>query len=70
MAERVPYTGKHQLCRLLESQCMFLMNHSLHSYTPTMQPGHQFPLTALSHQLLSVSPPNGILLEDCCLAEF
>lgn len=52
-------------------QCIDVSHEpQLHSCTPAMQPGHQFPLPALSHQLLSVSPPNGILLEDCCLAEF
>lgn len=69
VGERALYTGRHWLC-LLESQCVFLMKHSLHSCTPTVQTGHQSPLPALSHQLLSVSPPNGILLEDWCLAEF
>lgn len=70
MGERALYTGHDQLCRLLESQCMFLVNHSLHSYTATAQTGHQVPLPALRHQLPSASPPSGILLEDCCLAEF
>ena len=70
MGERALYTGHHQLCLLLESQCMFLVNCSLHSCTATVQTGHQFPLPALRHQLLSVSPPDGVLLEDCCLAEF
>ena len=47
MGERALYTGHHQLCLLLESQCMFLVNCSLHSCTATVQTGHQFPLPAL-----------------------